>query len=696
MDVRAGLECTVEAGAASTEAQCALDERTAVAMDVSQCTVAGTAIPPDSTARVIDGAVITDPSTGMLLPLSTTRTLSYLPERPPVDIEFQDLSYSVPTSRKGNKKILRSVSGLFRSGQLTGILGPSGAGKSTLLNILAGYRCSEVTGSILTNGSPRNLRQFRKMSRYIMQEDLVQPHLTVLEAMLIAADLKLGNHLTRSQKRTAVEEILDMLRLSGAKATRTLRLSGGERKRLSIALELINNPPVIFLDEPTTGLDDLSSSQCILLLKMLAQGGRTVICSVHTPSARLFELFDHVYVVAQGQCVYQGAGFDIVPFMASVGLNCPIHYNPSDFVIEVSSGEYGEQHIDKMVAAIDNGRCYKWKKLENGTQTVNNNDTEHSSTTPLQTSKNQYSFASSGWAQFRILTYRMLLQTWRNSTYLKIKIVMYLFVAAIISGLFYNFGKDGSKTIFNFGFCYTCIIVFLYIPMMPVLLDFPGEVQLLKREYFNRWYGLNAYFFALTVSKIPLQVALGLTYVWLVYVLTDQPLEVHRCAIFIIICLLIGFVSESFGLLVSSTLSIVNGMFVAPSMSVPFMLLAVHGLGTPNAHVPFFMKIAMYFSYLRYGLEGLTLAIYGFGRKRLHCPDHKTYCELSDPRELLRQTGMENANIWVDIAGLVAFIIIFRTACYFLLRWRLSSYKSFAALRLVKRFVKTHINFQYR
>lgn len=79
------------------------------------------------------------------------------------------------------------------------------------------------------------------------------------------------------------------------------------------------------------GLDDLSSAQCITMLKTLATGGRTVICSIHTPSARLFQLFDHVYIVSQGQCVYQGAATEIVQFLASIGLSCPTHYNPADF-----------------------------------------------------------------------------------------------------------------------------------------------------------------------------------------------------------------------------------------------------------------------------------------------------------------------------------------------------------------------------
>lgn len=124
------------------------------------------------------------------------------------------------------------------------------------------------------------MRTFRRMSRYIMQEDIHQAGLTVREVMMFAADFKLGfNDLTQEQKVDVVEEIIHLLRLDHTMETDCGRLSGGELKRLSIAQELVNNPPLLFLDEPTTGLDDNSSSQCVELLRRLAHGGRTVIIS---------------------------------------------------------------------------------------------------------------------------------------------------------------------------------------------------------------------------------------------------------------------------------------------------------------------------------------------------------------------------------------------------------------------------------
>lgn len=141
-------------------------------------------------------------------------------------------------------------------------------------------------------------------------------------------------------------------------------------------------------------------------------------------------------------------------------------------------------------------------------------------------------------------------------------------------------GKDGSKTIFNFGFYFTCIIVFMYIPLMPVLLQckykriilesnfntslfisVPLQLQLLKREHFNRWYCLKAYFLALTVSTLPVQIILATTYLTMVYVLTDQPIEFQRMAMFYSVCIITAFISESLGLLISSTLSIIVSTF---------------------------------------------------------------------------------------------------------------------------------------
>ncbi|CAH0702594.1 unnamed protein product [Spodoptera exigua] len=618
--------------------------------------------------------------------------LSHLPQRPPVNLSFQDLTYTVQNG-KSSKIILRSINGDFRSGQLTAILGPSGAGKSTLLNILAGYRVAGASGTIFTNGEPRDLHQFRKLSRYIMQEDLLQPYITVQEAMMIAADLKLGNGITKEKKLVIAEEIIQLLRLQKARNTATERLSGGERKRISIALELLNNPPVIFLDEPTTGLDDVASSTCVSLLKRVARGGRTVVCSLHTPSARLFAEFDHVYVVAGGRCAYQGTAPGVVPFLNELQLPCPKTYNPADFIIEVSSGEYGS-HVDKMVSAVENGKNQRWRTyaIEESPpgELFEEMEIEQLNTGGIE--KHNYKHGCSACQQFIVLLKRMLLQTVRNKSYLWLRVGLHLFIGFIVASLFNKMGYDASKTIFNFGFCYACTIAMLYIPMMPVLLAFPTEVQLVKREYFNRWYGLKPYYAALVVSRTPATIFFSLLYLVIAYPITSQPMELDRIFMFCSTCILIALISESMGTVISSMLNVVNSVFMGPAMSVPLMLLAVYGIGSGDDPLPIVWRLARACSFLRYGIEGLVAAIYGPPRDDLICPEHVDYCEYKNVAYFVKLMGMSGVSFWVDFSVLVCMLLAMNLTGYYLLRQRLSPNYAFRAIKVIGNFIKTKMS----
>lgn len=606
--------------------------------------------------------------------------LTNLARRPAVDIEFQDLSYSVrsPGRREGRRTVLKTVSGKFRAGELTAILGPSGAGKSTLMNILVGYVSAGVTGTVKTNGHPRQLKFFNKLSSYIMQEDLIQPFLTVQEAMEVAANLKLGDELKFSEKQLAIEEVLNTLGLISCRNTRTECLSGGQRKRLSIALELVNNPPVIFLDEPTTGLDVVAIKQCISMLKLLARQGRTIICTIHQPTASHFQLFDQVYVLAKGQCVYQGASQQLVPFMASVGLRCPKHYNPADYVMEMIQGEYVE-NVKVMSAEIQNGKLSK--KLDPSVtvaESVSNSDSLQTITKicqketvavmpavfnhSLMDSKDintEYEFPTSCLQQFCILVRRLFLQQKRNSVSLGIQLFHHLFSAVLIGGIFLQTGDDAKRPFANVKFCLSVLVFFLYTHIMTPVLLFPTAVKLLKREYFNRWYGLKAYYMAITVASIPSMLCFGMIFCLVSYLLSSQPLEPSRFIWFFAASLSVGLVSEGHGMIVGSVFSVMNGSIVAPASFSPLLALAVYGMGHGGA-IEGSMSFLMGLSYLRYGLTAIADSLYGHGRPSLSCLGNEfEYCHYKDPKLLLRDLGMADTTTLGQIVALITFALVY-------------------------------------
>ncbi|XP_044748317.1 ATP-binding cassette sub-family G member 4-like [Coccinella septempunctata] len=630
-----------------------------------------------------------------------TIMLSHLPKRPPVDIQFNELSYSISEGRKrGYKTILKCVNGTFKSGELTAIMGPSGAGKSTLMNILAGYKTSNLTGSVLINGKERSLRRFRKMSCYIMQDDCLSPHLTVKEALNVSANLKLGKSISRAEKKVVVNEVLDALGLKECIDTHACSLSGGQRKRLSIALEMVNNPPVMFFDEPTSGLDSSTCFQCVCLLKSLARGGRTIICTIHQPSARLFEMFDSLYILAEGQCIYRGVVNGLVPFLSYMGLNCPSYHNPADYVMEVASGEHGD-YVPKLVVAVNEGRCAKSlqqlaleqealeaKKITNDISKhqvtpesiIQNGIMKGSTHAPtcttslLDSSDNLaqlglQSFPASGLLQFWILLKRTTYIILRDKMLTRLRLLSHVVIGILLGLIYYDIGNDAAKVMSNAGCLFFITLFTMFTSMMPTILTFPVEMSVFVREHLNYWYSVKAYYFAKTLADIPFQIVMTMGYVMGVYYLTAQPMEFTRFSMVLIISVATALVGQSFGLLVGAAFSIESGVFLGPISTIPMVLFS--GFFANLDDIPYYLKWLPYASYVKYSFEGTMIAMYGLNRQKLEC--NIDYCHFKYPKQFLEDMSMkDDMNTFIlDVSVLLAIFLTLRFFTYFVLRIKL-------------------------
>lgn len=261
----------------------------------------------------------------------------------PVTLTWEDIVYWLPPKKKARifprkgdgRTILHNVTGYALPGQILTLMGSTGAGKSTLLDILVGIpKSGRVSGSVLMNGIPNT--DAGNLFGYVSQDDTLFDTLTVEETLMFYANLKLPFEMQHSQKVERVDRLIQELGLEKCRKTwvgSTLRrgLSGGERKRLAIGCEIVTNPGLILLDEPTTGLDSFSSLGVMILLDELAAKGHTIVCTLHQPRPSIFELIDQLLLLSQGNVVYFGNTCGAEKYFEDIGFSHKPNINPADF-----------------------------------------------------------------------------------------------------------------------------------------------------------------------------------------------------------------------------------------------------------------------------------------------------------------------------------------------------------------------------
>nr|XP_006638853.1 PREDICTED: ATP-binding cassette sub-family G member 5 isoform X1 [Lepisosteus oculatus]XP_015218807.1 PREDICTED: ATP-binding cassette sub-family G member 5 isoform X1 [Lepisosteus oculatus] len=245
--------------------------------------------------------------------------------------------------KKWTRQILKDVSFHVDSGQIMGILGNSGSGKTTLLDAISGRIGSTGTlqGDVYLNGQTLKRDQFQDCFSYVLQSDNLLSYLTVEETLTYTAQLSLRKHTTLSIRKKVGAVMAELSLSHVAQSVIGGRvfpgISGGERRRVSIASQLLQDPKIILLDEPTTGLDSMTANQIVVLLSELARRDRIVIVTIHQPRSELFRVFSRIAIMSCGELVFCGEPEEMVQFFSSCGYDCPEYCNPFDLYVDLTS-----------------------------------------------------------------------------------------------------------------------------------------------------------------------------------------------------------------------------------------------------------------------------------------------------------------------------------------------------------------------
>uniref|UniRef100_A0A3P9JL79 ATP-binding cassette sub-family G member 8 n=1 Tax=Oryzias latipes TaxID=8090 RepID=A0A3P9JL79_ORYLA len=514
--------------------------------------------------------------------------------------------FKLPWEVTGNKQMaINNLTLRVRSGQMLAVIGSSGCGKTSLLDIITcrGEGGTMTSGEVLINGKPNTPQLVKKSIAHVRQDDRLLPHLTVRETLSFVAKLRLPTHFTQGQRDQRVDDVIAELRLRQCAHTRVGNdyvrgVSGGERRRVSIAVQLLWNPGILILDEPTSGLDSFTAHNLVITLSRLARGNRLVLLSVHQPRSDIFQLFDLVVLLSSGSAVYFGAAQDMVSYFTSLGHPCPRYCNPSDFYVDLISID--RRSPEKEAECLERARLLS----EQFAEKVRDTEDHMWKSAEASTAQTDGNKLPGGLHQFKVLIRRQLYNDYRDLVTLLVHGFEALLMSLLIGFLYYGAGEERLNIQDTVALLYMIVALTPFAVVLDVIAKCHTERAMLFHELEDGMYSVTSYFFAKVLGELPEHCVFTLVYGLPIYWLAGLNEAPDRFLLNFLMVWLMVYCSRSMALFVAAALPTLQiSAFMGNSLFTVFYLTGGFVISLENMWLV--ASWLSYASFMRWGFEGM-------------------------------------------------------------------------------------------
>lgn len=530
------------------------------------------------------------------------------------------------------KTILSDVNGIVKAGELLALMGPSGSGKSTLLNVLAHRQSAlgaNVSADIYINGSAANSKTFRRISAYVEQEDALVGSLTVRETLSFAARLSLPRTVSKTERIQRIESLITAFGLQGQSNTligTPIRkgISGGQKRRVSVAASLITSPKLLFLDEPTSGLDSAASFEVISFVKDIAKKHNLiVISSIHQPSTSTFAMFDKLLLLSQGGTAYSGPVSEVQPYFDACGFPIPLYMNPAEFIIDFVNTDFARDRseVDQQLNMVHSS----WHKSRLASATVTEL-TDEVARGSVERDDSQY-VNEAGANSFAIplaLVHRSFIKSYRDIIAYGIRIAMYMGLAIMMGTIWLRLAptQGNIQSFINAIFFGGAFMSFMAVAYIPAFLE---DRALFMKERANGLYGPTSFMIANFVTGIPYLFLISILFSVVAYWLSNFRPTAGAFFTWIMWLFLDLIAAESLVVLISSLVPIFVVALAATAFANGLWMCTGGFLVQPNSLNPFWRYVFHYIDYQSYVFQGMM--VNEFGARNYTCgTDSKGNC----------------------------------------------------------------------